>query len=81
MLVTGAVKLPVYNGISCSICIYVVANTKWSVANGNACSMHKIQSSRNSRGKLVECREPVWAWGNTLPGETYITVTCDSVGC
>jgi len=28
MLVTGAVKLPVYNGISCSICIYVVANTK-----------------------------------------------------
>ena len=22
----------------------------------------------------------IWAWGNTLPGETYITVTCGLVG-
>ena len=46
----------------------------------NACSgMHAI--CRETRGKNSLSAGNVWVWGNILPGETYITVTCGSVSC
>lgn len=46
----------------------------------NACSVHAI-CRRETRGRNLLNAGNTWAWGNSLTGEKYITVTCGSVGC
>ena len=61
--------------------MHVVAMLSGSSAMENACSMLTIRRETQGRNSFERWEYYVWAWGNTLPVETYITVTCGLVGC